>query len=178
MQPVDPLVIEWIDSLTTIPAFVRNSSFDILASNRIARALTASFTVGTNTARATFFDPNAKRWLPHWEDVSAQVVALLKDEVKDSGAEDAMRKLVGELSSRSSQFSAAWAASTELVDYATPVVMDHPQVGRLDITFQHLDLPKETDQTLVLAHVIPGSPSEARLFELAALAQTDEDDIS
>jgi hypothetical protein len=174
---VDPLVIEWIDSMSTIPAFVRNVQFDVLASNRLARSLTASFSVGTNLARATFFDPNAKEWLPQWQNVSDYVVSVLKVEGATSGADAGMRKLVGELSARSNQFSAAWARGAALPDHATTVVMEHPQVGELEVGFQHLQLPDTSDQTLVLAHVLPGSPSEARLFALAALSEQDEDDL-
>ncbi len=168
MEAVDPLVVELIESLATTPAFVANEQSVVLASNSIARAVTPTFTVGTNLARATFVDPVARAVLPRWQDASDHMVARLKETIgAGSDARRDLEELVAELSSRSAEFSDAWASEGTELEYVVALAIDHPQVGLIDITYRSLQLPAG-GQTLVLGHVEPGSASEARLFQLAA----------
>ncbi|TFC01033.1 hypothetical protein E3O42_11180 [Cryobacterium adonitolivorans] len=170
MEHVDHLVVEMIESLPTTPAFVADEKFEVLSSNRLALAISPSFRVGTNLARATFQDPSAHDTLPQWSDAASQLVAILKRTAASAAPAPGLEELLGELSSRSAQFSVAWASESIPIDYEFVLVMDHPQVGLLEITFQHLRLPDST-QTLVLGHVAPGSKSERRLFALAGLIE-------
>ena len=171
MQPVDPLVAELIDSLPTTPAVVTNERFDVIASNAVARAVSPSLTAGVNLAEATFVNLSARETLPRWSEVSVRMIELLKEAVADPdrAGHNAERftELRAELTLRSTDFAIAWRNGTLPSSYALDVSMDHPDVGRLDITYELLRLP-DSRQLVVMGHTVPGSESEQRLFWLAA----------
>ncbi|NQX36437.1 hypothetical protein [Herbiconiux sp. VKM Ac-2851] len=163
MSPLDPLLAELIESLPTTPAIVADERFDVVASNALARAVSPSLAVGVNLAEATFVNLSAHRTLPQWDEVSTRMVELLK-EAADS---EHLATLRAELARHSAEFAIAWREGTLPSSYALDVTMDHPDVGRLDITYELLRLP-DTRQIVVMGHTVPGSESEQRLFELAA----------
>lgn len=171
MQPVDPLLAELIESLLTTPAVVTNERFDVIASNALARAVSPSLAVGVNLAEATFDNLSAHRTLPQWNEVSVRMVELLKEAAADADrtGPDAERfaMLRAELTLHSEEFAIAWRDGTLPSSYALNVTMDHPDVGRLDITYELLRL-SDTKQLVVMGHTVPGSESEQRLFRLAA----------
>jgi len=175
MQHVDPLVAELIDSLPTTPAVVTNERFDVIASNALARAVSPSLTAGVNLAEATFVNLSARETLPRWSEVSVRMIELLKEAVADPApvGPDAERfaELRAELTLRSTAFEIAWRNGTLPSSHALDVSMDHPHVGRLEITYELLRLP-DSRQLVVMGHTVPGSESEQRLFWLAAHSET------
>lgn len=179
MQPLDPLLAELIESLPTTPAVVADEAFHVLASNALARAVSPSLTAGVNLAEATFVNLSAHRTLPRWEEVSIRMVELLKEatectsERTDAGAEQ-LATLRAELAEHSAEFSTAWQDGTLPSSYALEVSMDHPDVGRLEITYEVLRLT-DSRQIVVMGHTVPGSESEKRLFQLAARIDRRED---
>jgi hypothetical protein len=168
MDSVDLLLAELLDSVPTTPAVVVNARWDVIASNALARAISPSFQVGVNLAEATFVNSSAHQTLPQWGYVSQRMVGLLKEALDESADDDSrVEKLRAALTERSDDFARAWSQGSTPVGYALAVPMDHPEVGRIEITYEVLRVPDST-QTLVMGHVEPGSSSEQRLFELAA----------
>lgn len=167
MESIDPLLAELIESLPVTPAVLVNPRWDVLASNALAVAISPSLAVGVNLAEATFVGLSARRTLPDWQDVSAQMVGLLRTASREPGGPDRLEALLDELARRSPDFRAAWTAGDSSARSATGVTMDHPEVGRLEMRFELMRVP-DVGQTLVLGHVAKGSSSEQRLFELAA----------
>ncbi|TXK19319.1 hypothetical protein [Homoserinibacter sp. GY 40078] len=162
------MLAELVESLTTTPAVVVNGSWDVIASNVLARAISPSFTVGTNLASALFDNERARRTLPRWGEVSARMVSLLKEAHHDSSPDDTrIDRLRTELERRSEEFRRAWSEGVLPDDYALHVPMDHPEVGRLTITYEVMRVP-DSDSSLVIGHAEPGSTSEKRLFELVS----------
>jgi hypothetical protein len=145
-----------MDSLTTTPAFVRSADFEVLASNEPARQLTSAFEVGTNLLRATFFDPSAKEWLPHWVDATDQVAALVLDEAAQTKPTPDLRHLVGELASKSDRFAQALADDLLVLKPGMPMKLTHPQRGLVNLSFQQLRLPDD-HQTLVFVGIDAGA---------------------
>jgi hypothetical protein len=168
MDSVDLLLAELLDSVPTTPAVIVNERWDVIASNALARAVSPSFRVGVNLAEATFVNDSAHQTLPQWGDVSDRMVGLLKEAI-DTSTDDESRveTLRAALAERSADFARAWSEGTTPSEYALAVPMDHPDVGRIEITYEILRVADST-QTLVMGHVEPGSTSEQRLFELAA----------
>ena len=71
--------------MTDSPAFVRNGRLDILAINRLGRALYAPlFTAGAprpvNIARFQFLDPAGPDFFPDWDAALNTTVSLLRTE--------------------------------------------------------------------------------------------------
>ena len=166
---IQQLIAGWHDT----PAFVQGRRLDVLAANRLATNLSPLFTPGVNLLRAIFLDPDpASRALygDQWESLAhstiAGVRALIGAEVDDS----LLDELVGELSVRSDHFRSLWARH----DIRTRVSggtrhLYHPQVGELDLHYEHLQISGTDRQTLIIYHADPGSPTERTLALLATL---------
>ncbi|MFZ2048220.1 MAG: helix-turn-helix transcriptional regulator, partial [Trebonia sp.] len=107
-QHVRPTVQRLLDSMTMAPAYVRNGRLDVLASNRLARAVFAplfdSPFMPTNTARFMFLDPAAVEFWDGWDRLTGDTVALLRAEAGRNPTDRALSDLIGELSTRSEVF--------------------------------------------------------------------------
>jgi transcriptional regulator with XRE-family HTH domain len=145
-----PPRVQWLlDSMTASSAFVRNGQTDIVAGNALARALFApmfdSATVDKrgrpNLARYIFLDPGAADFFVDWDAAGIATAALLRAEVGREPGDRALRELVGELSTLSTEFRSRWAAHDVLMRHDGVKRLQHPDVGRLELTFQSLDLP-------------------------------------
>lgn len=178
-----PPPVQWLlDSITMSAGFVRNGRMDVVAANPLARALHApmfaSETVDkrgrANIARFHFLDPVAEHFFVDWEDAANATVALLRAEAGREPHDRALRELIGELSTLSPEFRTMWAAHDVRIRHDGSKRLQHPEVGRLELTYQSLDLPtpQRTVHDLTLYTAEPGTPSEDRLKLLASLAAT------
>ncbi|WP_345649409.1 helix-turn-helix transcriptional regulator [Streptomyces tremellae] len=178
-----PSRVQWLlDSMTTSSAFVRNGRTDIVACNPLARALLApmfdSATVDErgrpNIARYIFLDLGAREFFVDWDAAGASTAALLRAEGGREPRDRALRELVGELSAGSPEFRGQWAAHDVLMRHAGVKRLQHPDVGRLELTFQSLDLPlsDRAVHELIVYTAEPGTASEDRLGLLATWAAT------
>ncbi|MEU9157342.1 helix-turn-helix transcriptional regulator [Streptomyces sp. NPDC048417] len=178
-----PPPVQWLlDSVTMSAAFVRNGRMDVVATNPLARALHApmfdSETVDkqgrANIARFHFLDPRAFDFFVDWDAAASATVALLRAEAGREPQDRALRELIGELSTLSPEFRTMWAAHDVRVRHDGVKRLEHPDVGRLELTYQSLDLPtpNRTVHDLTLYTAEPGTPSEERLKLLASLAAT------
>ncbi|MFI5801871.1 helix-turn-helix transcriptional regulator [Streptomyces sp. NPDC051561] len=179
-----PPPVQWLlDSVGLSAGFVRNGRMDVVATNPLARALQApmfeSATAGANRGRANvarfhFLDPVARDYFVDWEDAAQVTVALLRAEAGREPHDRALRELIGELSTLSPEFRTMWAAHDVRTRHEGIKRLQHPEVGRLELTYQSLDLPTSSrsvhDLTFYTAE--PGSTSEDRLKLLASLAAT------
>jgi hypothetical protein len=99
---------------------------------------------------------------------------LLRAEAGREPHDRALRELVGELSTLSPEFRTLWAAHDVRIRHDGTKRLEHPEVGRIDLVYQSVDLPTSTrtvyDLTLYTAE--PGTPNEDRLKLLASLAAT------
>lgn len=64
------------DAVTDAPAWVRNGRHDLLAANRMARALRAHARRPANTARFVYLDPASQDFVVDWE----RAAAILRSE--------------------------------------------------------------------------------------------------
>jgi transcriptional regulator with XRE-family HTH domain len=179
---LDPSWQWMLDSMAMAAAFVRNGRLDMVASNALARALHApmfdSPTVDKhgrpNFARYFFLDPGSKHFFADWTGGADATTALLRAESGRYPNDRALRELVGELSTLSPEFRTRWAAHDIRTRHDGVKLLQHPDVGQLELTYRSLDLPgsdrKAHDLTIYAAE--PGSPSEDRLKLLASWAAT------
>ncbi|MER7394634.1 helix-turn-helix transcriptional regulator [Streptomyces sp. NPDC000151] len=178
-----PPPVQWLlDSVTMSAAFVRNGRMDVVAANPLARALHAPmFDSETtdkrgraNMARYHFLDPGAHHFFVDWDAAANATVALLRAEAGREPHDRALRELIGELSTLSPEFRTMWAAHDVRTRHDGIKRLQHPEVGRLELTYQSLDLPLPNravhDLTFYTAE--PGTTSEDRLKLLASLAAT------
>lgn len=167
-----------VDGLVDAPAFVRNNRRDLIASNALGRALYSELYEDVepgqpvNTVRFCFFNPKARVFFRDWDKAAADVVANLRTEVGRSPYDRELLDLVAEMTARSEEFAALWAAHDVRYHDTGVKGVHHPEVGDLDLTFESLDLPADNGQALIVYGTEPGSPSEASLRLLASWAAT------
>lgn len=173
--------VQWmLDSMTTSSAFVRNGRTDVVAGNPLARALLAPLFDSTtvdrhgrpNIARYIFLDSAAQAFYVDWDAAGAATAALLRAEAGREPHDRALRELIGELSTLSPEFRSLWAAHDVLLHHDGIKRLQHPGVGRLELTFQSLDLPLpgRAVHDLIIYTAEPGTASEDGLRLLASWA--------
>jgi transcriptional regulator with XRE-family HTH domain len=175
-QRLRPGIQQLLDAMADAPAFVRNASLDIVAANRLCRALYSPLytdpATRMNLARFTFLDPRATEFFPDWDDVANTTAALLRTEAGHAPLDRKLSNLVGELSTRSDEFRIRWAAhNVRLHDYGDKRFR-HPVVGDLDLAFEAMPLPADTGLTMTAFSAEPGSASHDGLTLLASWAAT------
>jgi len=171
---VRPSVQRVLDAVTAAPAWVRNGRADVLATNALGRALYSpvfdSPAQPPNTARFTFLDPGARDFYVDWERTASDMVAVLRAEAGRSPHDRGLTSLVGELSTRSGEFRTRWAAHDVLFHRTGTKKLRHPVVGRLDLTYEALELATDPGLTLIVYTAEPGTAAADALDALGVLA--------
>ncbi|MCD9879539.1 helix-turn-helix transcriptional regulator [Streptomyces guryensis] len=175
---VPPSVHRVLDSVTDVPAFVRNGRLDFLAGNRLGYALYAPLFAGghqppVNMARFKFLDPRGREFFGlHWEESMQNTVALLRTEAGRNPHDKPLTDLIGELVTRSEDFRTAWAKHNVRLHYTGRKHLHHPVVGDLTLAFDAMQLPAQPGLSLTVMTAEPGSPNEDALRLLASWAAT------
>jgi transcriptional regulator with XRE-family HTH domain len=175
VQKVRPGIHALLARLGDTPAFVLGRRTDILASNRMARALLADFDAmpvkDRNATRWIVLDEAARSFFGDgWEKVASQLVGTLRMDAARHPDDTRTAELVGELSMKSERFRRWWAAQ-KVVQFTHDVKhLHHPIVGALELRTEALAFPGDADQTLLTFLADPGSPSDEALQVLSAWA--------
>ncbi|GIM88362.1 helix-turn-helix transcriptional regulator [Paractinoplanes toevensis] len=161
-----PATLRLLDAMATAPAYVWNGRLDVIEANALGRALFAPMfdTPGVvNQARFLFLDPRAKDFFPDRTDLAHDAVTVLRTEAGRDPYDEPLADLVQDLSGRSPEFRAMWAAHD--VGYRRSGVkrFRHPVVGPLTVTFESLAIVTDPDLRLTAGTAEPGSPSEQAL---------------
>ena len=180
---VRPSIQRLLDSITTAPAAIRNGRFDYLAANRLGRALYSPLYEDAvqppNSARFTFLDPRARDFYVDWDRATHDIVAFLRSEGGRNPYDRALTDLIGELSTRSELFRKLWAAQNVRFHRSGTKSLNHPVVGRLELSFEGLELPVDPGLTLLTYNAEAGTPAADGLALLATWAATvDQDEAS
>lgn len=179
-QTVRQAVQRVVDGLTDAPAFVRNSRRDLLAANGLGRALYSELYAdadagGTvNTVRYLFLNDGAREFFRDWPKAAADIVANLRTEIGRDPHDQSLTELIGELSAKSREFAALWAAHDVRYHDTGSKALHHRMVGDLDLSFEVMDLPADVGQSLIVYGAEPGSVTEERLRLLSIWAATNE----
>jgi transcriptional regulator with XRE-family HTH domain len=164
-------VLRVLDSISA-PAYVRNNRMDVLAANRLGRALFADVyaegATGFNLARYLFLDPRSRGFYTQWDVVARDCVAALRTEAGRNPYDRGLTDLVGELSTRSEQFRTWWAAHNVKFHTTSTKTLRHPAAGELELTGEALTLPGDHGLTIITYTVEAHSASEQALSFLAS----------
>jgi NADP-dependent 3-hydroxy acid dehydrogenase YdfG len=140
----------------TAPAIIRNGRMDLLAANDLGRAMhTAVYASATggqpNFARFTFLDVDAAHdFYPRWEIAADTCVAILRTEAGRDPHDKDLHDLVGELSTRSSDFRRRWGSHDVRLHGAGSKLFHHALVGDLDLSYESVDMISDPGLTLTL----------------------------
>jgi transcriptional regulator with XRE-family HTH domain len=178
---VRPGVQRVLDAITDAPAWVRNGRADVLAVNRLGRALYAPVLEDPvqppNTARFTFLSPRARDFYRDWDRTAHDMVAVLRAAAGRDPYDKALTDLIGELSTRSAEFRTLWAAHDVLFHRTGRKNLHHPVVGDLDLTYEAFELPGDPGLTMLVYTAEPDTATAQALGFLASWAATCDDNI-
>jgi transcriptional regulator with XRE-family HTH domain len=167
-----------LDAVEDAPAWVRNARHDMLAANRMARALHAPLLADprrpANTARFVYLDPASHDFFQDWERAADDIAAMLRSEAGRNPHDKLLIELIGELSTRSEDFRTRWAAHNVRFHRTGLKKFHHPVVGDLDLTFEAMEFPAHPGLTLLVYVAPAGTPTADSLKLLASWAATTE----
>lgn len=168
---VHPSLLRLLETFAQAAAYVLGPALDVLAANPIADALLSPFGTERNMPRVLFTDPRAKEVFADWElQLSSSVYALrlnagrFPDDAEITG-------LVAELGAASPRFRALWADHDVAGLTRKFKVFVHPEVGRVELTYQTFEVVDAPGQQLLVGTPEPGSRSEEALTCLASMAE-------
>ena len=176
---VRPTVQRMIEAMASMPAFVFNARFDLLAANALARAfycqVYADPASEQNLARFVFLNPAARAFYLDWNRIAKDMVGVLRVEAGRNPYDRELSNLVGELSTRSDDFRILWGAHDVHVFRDEKKRVNHPVVGLLELDHQTMDVPGESGQTMAFYSAPPGSAAQDSLAMLASWSATQDD---
>ena len=167
-----------LDAISDAPAWVRNARHDMLAANRLARALYAPLLADprrpANNARFVYLDPASHDFFTDWDRAADDIAAMLRSEAGRNPHDKKLVELIGELSTRSEDFRARWAAHNVRFHRTGHKKLHHPVVGDLDLNFEAMELPSQPGLTMLVYTAPEDSPTADSLKLLASWAATAE----
>jgi transcriptional regulator with XRE-family HTH domain len=176
---LSPSLQHVLDGMTDVAAIVRNGRMDLLATNKLGRALYSPAYDETgrpnNLAWFAFMNPAARTFYPDWNGAANVAVALLRTEAGRNPQDPGLTALVGELSTCSAEFRTRWAAHNVRTHYTGTKTFRHPVVGDLVLAYDVMDLPGDAGLSLTAYTAEPASPSADALKLLASWAATLEE---
>jgi hypothetical protein len=140
--------------MTGAAAVVRNGRLDILSANRLGYALYSEVFVDpvrpANLARFILLDARAPEFYVDWERLAHDAVGVLRAEAGRDPYDRGLSDLVGELSTRSEEFRVRWAAHDVKFHRSGAKRFHYPLVGDPTLTYEALELPADTGQTMLV----------------------------
>jgi transcriptional regulator with XRE-family HTH domain len=171
-QRVRPGLHNVLETMTETPAMITGHRLDVLASNRLARALLTDFDAlphrDRNIARFVFFDEAARELYADWEGCGRSVVASLHLYAGRYPDDPRLSELVGDLSVRDADFRRWWADHDVYRRTFGTKSYHHPVVGDITLSYEAFSPASDPDQMLGLHIAAPGSADEHALRLLAS----------
>jgi hypothetical protein len=152
-----------------VPALVFNKYSDVLAANRLARALSPDMVPGRNRLRVLFTDQAALEYNADWERYTATAVAHLRAQIGTETDDERLHALIGELSLKSERFRQLWARHDVRSAHDVTFRLRHPRVGALELLVEKFQVVGASGLEALLLHAKPGTRSADALALLATL---------
>jgi transcriptional regulator with XRE-family HTH domain len=175
---VSPVIQQVLDAITDAPAWVRNGRHDIVAMNQLGRALYSPVLADprrpANTTRFVYLDPAAEQFFDDYDQIARDAAAMLRLEAGRDPHDEALIKLVGELSTQSALFRQHWASQDVRYHRSGRKRLRHPVVGELDLSFLACELPSEPGLRLNIYTAAAGTPTADGLKLLASWAASQD----
>ncbi|MGV9933640.1 helix-turn-helix transcriptional regulator [Streptomyces olivaceoviridis] len=166
---VHPSLLRLLDAFPLAAAYVLGPAFDVLAANRVADALLSPFGEERNMPRILFTHPRAKTVFAEWPVVAGATVDALRLNEGRFPGDQHITGLVAELTERSEEFRRRWTSQTVGALTRAFKVFVHPEVGRIELTYQTFDAHDAPGQQLLVGTPQPGTRSEEAIAYLAAM---------
>jgi transcriptional regulator with XRE-family HTH domain len=164
VEGVTPRLQRVLDALTLSPAYVKTSTWDVVAWNRAAAAVLTDY--GTlrpeqrNLLRLVFCDPKVRAVQTDWDGVARFVVAAFRADAARAGAAMKVKALVEELRRLSPEFAALWANNDVQSTYGEIAkTLRHPLAGLITLEYSSFAVDGRPDLDMVIYN--PATPADA-----------------
>lgn len=165
-----------MDNMGTVPVIAHTGALDVLAANDLGEALfidvfnsptRSSQASPPNLATFVFLDPAAEDFYEDLDEAAAVCVRMLRSQAAQDPHNSRLTEIIGELSTRSEEFRALWAAHDVEVHRSGEKKLQHRDVGELTLGYEQITL--QSAPSIVLSTYIPepASVSAERLQLLA-----------
>jgi len=154
-EGISPRIQRVLDALEFSPAFVKTSTWDLVAWNRAAAAIfsyDALLPEQRNILRRIFCDPHIRAAQLDWESVARFAVAAFRADVARAGAVNNIeaQALVEELSRRSPAFESLWREHDVRHHGEGTKQLRHPVAGLLAMEYSAFAVDGRPDLSLVI----------------------------
>ncbi|PIC02057.1 helix-turn-helix transcriptional regulator [Caulobacter sp. X] len=140
-QDISPRLQRVLDALDPSPAMIKTLTWDVVGWNRAATLVFGDYGAAApedrNILRRIFCNPRSRAANFDWEAVARFVVSAFRVDVAraGAGAEAAAAALIEELSRRSPDFAAMWAANDVSAHHEGVKRLRHPLLG--EVAFEY-----------------------------------------
>ncbi len=176
VQRVRPGLHQLLDELDRNPALILGRRTDVLASNRLARALLTDFDQvrpkERNYARWVFLSEEARDLFLDWDVQARAVVENLRLDLGTYPEDRAAQELVDDLKQQSRQFHQWWDEHRVYQRTFGSKHFRHPIVGELTVDYETLTFPGDPDQALFIYRTEAGSASRQAMDLLTSWTLT------
>lgn len=161
---VTPRLQRVLDALESSPAYVKTSTWDIVAWNRAATTILGDFDAfpveQRNGLRRLFTDPQVRDALPNWERDARFAVAVFRVDIARAGAERSVEALVDELSRKSPEFAEFWQENDVPSTFGEGLTFERPsRAGILTLEYSTFAVDGRSDLRMVIYN--PATPEDA-----------------
>lgn len=154
----------------------------MITANALGRALYAPLldqaSGHVNHARFMFLDPRARDFWVDWEESTRETAGSLRNAVARDPYDEDLCDRIAELVARSERLRQLWACRDVFVDKGGLMRIDHPIVGRVDLTYEILRIGGDSELAMLGFSAEVGSPSHDALALLATWSIPVVDDES
>ena len=161
---VTPRLQRVLDALELSPAYLKTSTWDIVAWNRAASVVLADYAAlapeQRNGLRLVFCNPGIRAKMPNWASDARFVVAAFRADTARAGAARNVAALVDELRRISPEFDAMWRDNDVRQSYGEgPKYIRHPIGGRIALDYSAFAVDGRPDLGMVVYN--PATPADA-----------------
>ncbi|WP_265442556.1 helix-turn-helix transcriptional regulator [Flexivirga meconopsidis] len=160
-----------LDGWSEHPAMVVTRGLDVLARNPLAEALYSGFEITDNIARMTFLDPAAPEFYVEYDRACETSVANLRKAAGQHPHDSRVRGVIDELIDQSQAFEQLWSRQSVRGKSQDVKTLQHPQVGRLVLSYETFSVNSAPGQELVVYSAESRSSSATRLALLRSIPQ-------
>jgi transcriptional regulator with XRE-family HTH domain len=172
-EGVPPRLQRVLDALELSPAFVKTSTWDVVAWNRAAAAVfdyESRTPEQRNILRLIFSHPGVRARQADWESVARFVVGAFRADVARAGASRNVEALVDELCGTSPEFAALWRDNDVRSHGEGTKYLRHPAVGLIALEYSAFAVDGRPDLGMVIYN--PATPEDGKKIKSLIEAQT------
>jgi transcriptional regulator with XRE-family HTH domain len=173
-EGVSPRLQRVLDALEFSPAYLRTSTWDIVAWNRAAATMFVDYESlaleERNSLRLVFCNPRIRAAMPNWENDARFVVAAFRADIARAGAAKTVEALVAELCRLSPEFAAIWRDNDVRDTYGEAAKqIRHPRTGLIALEYSAFAVDGRPDLAMLVYN--PATPADAKRIRSLVITQ-------